>query len=46
MYFQVVALEWEYKNLGFENFVRNVVKNVLRLKLGLTQEFLTYFQGR
>ena len=24
LFFQVDALEWEYKNLGFRNFVKNV----------------------
>ena len=44
MYLQVVALEWEYKNLGFGNFVNNVSQKCFEIEAWTHTRVLYSFQ--
>ena len=46
MYLQVVALEWEYKNLGFGNFVKNVSQKCFEIEAWTHTRVLYLFPGQ
>ena len=46
MYFQMVALEWEYKNLDFGNFVNNVSQKCVEIEAWTHTRVLYSFPGQ
>ena len=46
MYLQVVTLEWEYKNLGFGNFVKNVSQKCVEIETWTHTRILYSFPGQ